>query len=61
LLRCIKYLITTEYLALKFKPNAKGPSFEMEGMQEKDGRAEMEGVSDSECGADQETRTRVFG
>jgi hypothetical protein len=61
LLRCIKYIITTEYLALKLKPNAKGPSFEMEGIQDKDGRAEMEGVSDSEFGADQETRISVFG
>jgi hypothetical protein len=39
LLRCIKYIITTEYLALKLKPNAKGPSFEMEGLHDKDGRA----------------------
>jgi hypothetical protein len=61
LLRCIKYIITTEYLALKLKPNAKGPSFEMEGLHDKDRRAEMEGVSDSEFGADQETRISVFG
>jgi hypothetical protein len=60
LLRCIKYIITTEYLAYKLKPNSKGPSFEMEGLQVKDGRAEMEGVSDSEFGADQETRNSVF-
>jgi hypothetical protein len=53
LLRCIKYIIPTEYLALKLKPNAKGPSLEMEGLHDKDGRAEMEGVSDSEFGADQ--------
>jgi hypothetical protein len=61
LLRCIKYIITTEYLALKLKPNAKRLSFEMEGIHDKDGRAEMEGVSDSEFGADQGTRISVFG
>jgi hypothetical protein len=48
-------------LALKLKPIEKGPSFEMEGLHDKDGRAEMEGVSDSEFGAYQEIRTGVFG
>jgi hypothetical protein len=41
LLRCIKYIITTEYLALKVKPNAKVPSFEMEGLHDKDGREQI--------------------
>jgi hypothetical protein len=48
-------------LALKLKPHAKVPSFEMEGLQDKDGRADMEEVSDSDFGADQETRNSVFG
>jgi hypothetical protein len=49
LLRCIKYVITTENVALKVKPN------KLEGL------AEMEVISDSEYGADQETRISVFG
>jgi hypothetical protein len=49
LLRCIKYVITTENLALKVKHN------KLEGM------AELEGISDSDYGADQETRISVFG
>jgi hypothetical protein len=61
LLRCMKYIITAEYLELKLKANANGPSFEMEGLHDKDGRAEMEGVSDSDFGANQETRISVFG
>jgi hypothetical protein len=61
LLRCIKYIITTEYLAFKLKHSAKRPSFKMEGLHNKDGRAEMEGFSDSEFGADQETIICVFG
>jgi hypothetical protein len=61
LLGCIKYIIKTEYLALKLRPNAKGPSFEMKGIQDKDGRAEMEGVSDSKFGSDKETRISIFG
>jgi hypothetical protein len=61
LVRSIKYIITIEYLALNLKPNAKGPSFEIEGIKDKDGRAELEGVSDSDFVADQETRISVFG
>jgi hypothetical protein len=49
LLRCIKYVITTENLALKVKPN------QLEGL------AELEGISDSEYGADQESHISVFG
>jgi hypothetical protein len=49
LLRCIKYLITTENLALKIKPN------KLEGL------TELEGKSDSEYESDQETRINVFG
>jgi hypothetical protein len=49
LLRCIKYVITTENFALKVKPN------KLEGL------AILEGLSDSEYGADQETRISVFG
>jgi hypothetical protein len=48
LLRCIKYVITTENLALKVKPHKLG------------GLAELEVISDSEYGADQETRISVF-
>jgi hypothetical protein len=49
LLRCIKYVITTENLALNVIPN------NLEGL------AELEETSDSECGADQETGISVFG
>jgi hypothetical protein len=49
LLRCIKYVITTEYLALKLKPNTTESFFRMDG------------ISDSEYGADEETRISVFG
>jgi hypothetical protein len=49
LLRCIEYVITTENLAQKDKPN------KLEGL------TEMEGISDSAYGADQETRKNVFG
>jgi hypothetical protein len=47
--RCIKYIITTENLVLKVKPN------KLEGM------TELEGISDSEYAADQETQISVFG
>jgi hypothetical protein len=57
---CIEYIITIEYLALKLKPNAIGPSFDMEWLQEKDGRVELEGVSVSEFAADQETIISVL-
>jgi hypothetical protein len=49
LLRCIKYVITTENLALKVKTH------KLEKL------AELEGISDSEYGADQETNISVFG
>jgi hypothetical protein len=48
-------------LALKLKPNANGPSFNLEGIQDKYARAELEVVSDSKFGADQESRYVVFG
>jgi hypothetical protein len=38
----------------------KQPSFKMDGLQDKEGRAELEGVSDSEFG-DQEIIISVFG
>jgi hypothetical protein len=49
LLRCIKYVNTTENLALNVKPN------KLEGL------TELEGISDSEYGADQEISISVFG
>jgi hypothetical protein len=48
LLRWIKYVITTDNLAFKTKPN------KLEGL------TKMEGVSDSENGADQETQISVL-
>jgi hypothetical protein len=45
LLRCIKCIITTEYLALQLKANAEGKSFNMEWSPYKDGRTELKGVS----------------
>jgi hypothetical protein len=50
-----------QQFGLKLKPNSKVPSFEMEGIQDKDGREELKGVSDSKFGADKETRISVFG
>jgi hypothetical protein len=61
LLRCIKYVITTEYLALKLKPNTKESNFDIEGTTDGADLTELEGISDSEYGADQETRISVFG
>jgi hypothetical protein len=49
LLHNIKFVITTEYLALKLKPDTTQSFFEMEG------------ITDSEFGADQDTRISVFG
>jgi hypothetical protein len=49
LLRCIKFVITTENLAIKVKPN----KFE--------GLTELEGISDSEYAEDQATGISVFG
>jgi hypothetical protein len=50
-LRRIKYIATTEYSALNLKPNPKETSFD---------RAELEGASDSDFGADQETRISAY-
>jgi hypothetical protein len=61
LLRCVKYVITTEYLALKLKPNTKNSNFDIEGTADGADLTEMEGISNSEYGADQETRISVFG
>jgi hypothetical protein len=47
-------------LALKRQPTAKGQSFEMELIQDKDGRAELGGVSDNEFESDQDTRISFF-
>jgi hypothetical protein len=47
--RCIKHVFTTENLAVKVKPK------KLERL------AEMEGISDSEYEADQETRISAFG
>jgi hypothetical protein len=49
LLGCIKYVNTTESLALKVEPK------KLEGLPE------LEGISDSAYRADQETRISVFG
>jgi hypothetical protein len=46
--RCIKYVNSTENLALKIKPN------KLKGL------TELEGISDSEYGADQETQINFF-
>jgi hypothetical protein len=56
LLSSTKYIITIEYLALKIKPNTKGPYFVMEGSSNKEASTELEGMSDGEFGADEETR-----
>jgi hypothetical protein len=48
LLRCIKYVISTEYLALKLKPNTKELSFDIEGTIDGANLTELEGISDSE-------------
>jgi hypothetical protein len=49
LLHHIRFVITTEYLALKLKPDTEESFFEMDG------------ITDSEFGADEETRISVFG
>jgi hypothetical protein len=54
LLRCIKYIITTEYLALKLKPNTIESNFDIEGTTDVADLDELEGISDSEYGAGQE-------
>jgi hypothetical protein len=55
LLRSIKYVITTEYLASKLNPNTKESHFDMEGTIDGADLTELEGISNSEYGADQET------
>jgi hypothetical protein len=47
-------------LALKLKPNTKESKFDIEGTNGAD-LTELEGISDSEYRADQETRIGVFG
>jgi hypothetical protein len=54
LLRCIKYVITTEYLSLRLKPNTKELKFDIEGTTDGADLTEVEGISNSEYGADQE-------
>jgi hypothetical protein len=61
LLRCIKYVITTEYLAIKLKPNTKESNFNIEGITDGADLTEVEGIPNSEYGADQETSISVFG
>jgi hypothetical protein len=61
LLRNIKYVITTEYLALKLKPNANKFHFFMEGSQTKDKGLNLGGTTDSEFGADPALRISIFG
>jgi hypothetical protein len=52
LLRNIKYVITTEYLALKIKPNAKKYQLFMEVTPTKDTELALGGTTDSEFGSD---------
>jgi hypothetical protein len=48
-------------LALKLKPNTKESNFNIEGTTDGADLTELEGISDSEYIADQETRVSVFG
>jgi hypothetical protein len=52
LLRCIKYVITTEYLALKLNPNTKESNFDIEGTTDGADLTEVEGISNSEYRAE---------
>jgi hypothetical protein len=61
LLRCIKYVIITEYLELKLKPNTRESNFNIEGTTDGADLTELEGISNSEYRADEETRISVFG
>jgi hypothetical protein len=61
LLRNIKYVITTEYLALKLKPNANKFHFFMEETQTEDNGITLGGTMDSEFGAAPETCISFFG
>jgi hypothetical protein len=55
LLRCIKYVITTEYLALKVK--LKG----LEGITNRNYMTQLEGISHGKNGTDQGIQISVFG
>jgi hypothetical protein len=61
LLRNIKCVITTEYLALKLKPNAKQYNLLIEGIPTEDTELAIGGTTDSEFGADTDSRVSVFG
>jgi hypothetical protein len=60
LLRNIKYVITTEYLALKLKPNANKYHFPMEGTPTEDTRLGLGGTTNSKVGADPDLLNSVF-
>jgi hypothetical protein len=61
LLRNIKYVITTEYLAIRLKPNANKFHFFMEGTQTEDKGLTLGETVDSEFGADPDSCISVFG
>jgi hypothetical protein len=61
LLRNIKYVITTGYLALKLKPNANTFNFFMEGTQTEDKGLTLGGTTDSEFGENLDCCISVFG
>jgi hypothetical protein len=54
-------LITTEYLALKLKPNSTESNLNIEGTTDRADLTDLEGISNSEYRAGQETRISVFG
>jgi hypothetical protein len=61
LLRCIKYVISTEYLALKLIPNTKELNFDIEGTTDGADLTELKQIPNSEYGVDQETHISGFG
>jgi hypothetical protein len=61
LLRNIKYVITTEYLALKLRPNANKYHFFLEGTTTEDKGLNLGGTTDSKFGADPDSRISVSG
>jgi hypothetical protein len=61
LLSNIKYVITTEYLALKLKPNANKYHFLIEVTPREDKGLTLVGTRDSKFGADPGSRIIVFG